>query len=360
MATYDSPQKSEEDDGGPRFKKVGIDIGESPTSTPHSLRTFNPGLFSESPDKEAAIKQSSFRLPGTSFDTSFEESKQDISQPSLPAEMEKTTVEEESPATQRPGFRVVGINDDDLVGKAQSLLNTDSSQKPSTSTALNTAAGNDDDYFKTLTQAANCPMCGECVDPAELRAFGHMNTRKQEKFCRSHRKKTALENWDLQQYPEIDWKKLDSRISKHHSFIKKLINGADSHFRDRLAETVNAGKNRSLMKSDFNPTPGYYGTRGLRAISENTMRKFTPLLKQRMVIDRLMAARGFTPYVEYVVVPEVAVKLIMEDMRVDAEKAREIMAESIAAGELLSEEIRDVISGQGAGQMQDSGSETDE
>jgi uncharacterized membrane protein len=61
------------------------------------------------------------------------------------------------------------------------------------------------------------------------------------------------------------------------------------------------------------------------------------------VVDRLMAARGFTPYVEYVVVPEVAVKLIMEDMDVEDERAREIMTESLGVGELLSEEIRDVV-----------------
>jgi hypothetical protein len=163
-----------------------------------------------------------------------------------------------------------------------------------------------------------------------------------------------LNTWKEKEYPTIDWGKLDSMISKHHSFIKELINGADSYYRERLAETVNAGKNRSLLKSNYNPTPGYYGTRGLRAISENTMQKFTPLLKRRMVVDRLMAARGFTPYVEYVVVPEVANKLIMEDMKCGAARAREIMCESLEVGELLSEGIGDIVTKKGREEVEDS------
>jgi hypothetical protein len=216
------------------------------------------------------------------------------------------------------------------MGKAQILLSTESIfRPPAPAPFLDDNADEDDDDeddddedFQTMTQMAKCLMCGESVDPADLRAYGRMNTRKQEKFCRSHRKTTALNTWKEKEYPTIDWGKLDSRISKHHSIVKELINGADSYYQERLAETVNAGKNRSLLKSNYNLTPGYYGTRGLRAISENTMRKFTPLLKRRMVVDRLMAARGFTPYVEYVVVPEVAIKLIMEDMKCGAARAR--------------------------------------
>jgi hypothetical protein len=84
------------------------------------------------------------------------------------------------------------------------------------------------------------------------------------------------------------------------------------------------------------------------------MRKFTPLLKRRMVVDRLMAARGFTPYVEYVVVPEVAIKLIMEDMKCEADRAREIMSESLEVGELLSEEIKDIVARKGSEELEDS------
>lgn len=252
--------------------------------------------------------------------------------------------------TQRPPFKFHGLgNDEDLLIKT--LLETEEYQKRTLPAAVD-----HDDNDQTMTQIAKCPMCGKAVDPDDLREYskkGNMNTRQQEKFCRSHQSKTAQDEWELSGYPIIDWKKLDSRISQHHAFIKQLITGVDCHYRNLLAESVDAGKNRTLLKTDFNPTPGYYGTRGKRAISENTMRSFTPLLKKRMVVDTLMAARGFTPYVEYVVVPEVAVKLIMEDMGVDAKEAREIMGKSLELGELLSEEIRDVVR-RGSEEIEDS------
>jgi hypothetical protein len=200
-----------------------------------------------------------------------------------------------------------------------------------------------DEYFKSLTQKARCPMCKQYVNPDDLRAFGYMNIKKQEKFCRSHRIKTAEQDWKDNDYPIINWKDLDSRIAKHHSFIKELIKGEDSYYRSLLGDRIEAGQDRTAMTMKTNLTPGYYGTRGLRIISENIMQEFTPLLKKRMVQDRLMSARGFTPYVQAVLVPEVAVKLIMEDMGLDVEEARGILTDSVIVGELLNEEIRDVV-----------------
>jgi hypothetical protein len=351
VPTYDSSQESDVEEAG--FKRPSIPVGDSPATTPNSGKKFRPSIRTETPDKEGSLPQPIFKMPDISFDDSLEDSNRDDSQLSLPEQMQKATVEEEFPATQRPGVEAYKFDDDELVEKARTILQTENSQIPPAS-APAPVPDDDDEEFQTMTQRAKCPMCGESVKPADLRAFGRMNTRKQEKFCRSHRKTTALNIWDAEEYPTIDWEKLDSRITKHHSFIKELINGADSHYRERLAETVNAGKNRSLLKSDYNPTPGYYGTRGLRAISENTMQKFTPLLKKRMVVDRLMAARGFTPYVEYVVVPEVAVRLIMEDMNCAVERAREIMSESLEVGELLSEEIKDVVTRRCSEEIEDS------
>ncbi|KAE9381825.1 hypothetical protein N431DRAFT_476589 [Stipitochalara longipes BDJ] len=304
---FESPENSDVEEGR-RFRHHSCSIDDSPATTPHSRPKFRPSGVAQSLEKEKSLQQPVF---------------------------------EDSEATIR-----------DLMGKAQTILSTERIPRPPAPASL--PIDEEEEDFQTMTQMAKCPMCGETVDPTDLRAYGRMNTRKQEKFCRSHRKTTALDTWKAEEYPTINWAKLDSRISKHHSFIKELINGADSYYRERLAETVNAGKNRSLLKSNYNPTPGYYGTRGLRAISENTMRKFTPLLKRRMVVDRLMAARGFTPYVEYVVVPEVAIKLIMEDMMCGVERAREIMSKSLEVGELLSEEVKDVVKRKGSEEIEDS------
>ena len=241
------------------------------------------------------------------------------------------------PATQLEPFKTYDIDDSGLVETAQTLLRDHENlilPEP------NVLREPDD---PSPTDDPRCPMCKRPVDLEELRQYGEMNTRQQEAFCRSHQRRNAKDNWNSKGYPEIAWDMLDARISKHHSFIKELIDGGSSHYRDVLAETVKAGKDRNLLKSTSNLTPGYYGSRGLRFISENIVHVFTPLLKKRVVKDRLMAARGVTGFVQSVLVPEVTVLLIMEDMNVDTKKARTILTESSGMGELVNEEIKDVV-----------------
>lgn len=200
-----------------------------------------------------------------------------------------------------------------------------------------------DDDLPTMTQLARCPMCNAPVNPEELRAVESMNIRKQEKFCQSHQKKSAEDDWELQNYPVINWDKLDSRIRKHHTFIEDLVRGRKSHYRTILEELVKAGKDRTLLKSTTSITPGYYGPRGLHAISESILKRFTPLLKQMAVNDSLIAVRGVTVFVQSVIVPEVTVLLIKEDMSVHTDEARKILKESINSGEQLHKEIQDVV-----------------
>lgn len=198
--------------------------------------------------------------------------------------------------------------------------------------------------FPSMAQRARCPMCDEPVNPNDLKGKGYMTIRQQEEFCQSHQMKTAQDNWEERNYPTIDWDKLESRIAKHHSFIKKLVNGQDCHHRQLLAGAVKTGQDRNLLKSTSNITPGYYGSRGLRAISECIMEKFTPLLKKRAGTDRLMSARTVSGFVQSVLVPEVTVLLIKEDMGVESdEEARKILLESMEMGGMIHEEIEDVV-----------------
>jgi hypothetical protein len=246
------------------------------------------------------------------------------------------TPEDAPPATQLPIFKKISI-DGDMVERAHDIIGSQTNFFCLPLTQME----EDDDNF--TSRADRCPMCKNPVDPEELKIRGDMNIRQQEKFCRDHQKKDAKEEWTSKGYPEIDWDSLDARISQHHGFIKRLVNGADCHYRDMLDEKVKAGKDRTLLKSESSLTPGYYGTRGLQAISENLMSKFTPLLKKRVVKDRLMAARGVTGFVQSVLVPEVAILLIEEDMNIVAHEAMAVLKESVNIGELVHEEIRDVV-----------------
>jgi hypothetical protein len=200
-----------------------------------------------------------------------------------------------------------------------------------------------------ITNHASCPMCGESVDAIFLKNYNNgkrMNIRMQGKFCRAHKKNSAHREWIDKRYPTINWSDLDTRLTENHSFIKDLLDGAPSHYRNILDEQVRAGKDRTLLQAVQNSNvfiPGYYGSRGLRAMSENIMSKFSPHLRRIAVKDRLVAARGVTGYVQNVLVPELAVKLIAEDMGLEVEEARQVMRDSAGLGDLLNEEVEDVV-----------------
>ncbi|KAJ9157392.1 hypothetical protein NKR23_g573 [Pleurostoma richardsiae] len=170
-----------------------------------------------------------------------------------------------------------------------------------------------------------------------------MSIGQQTKFCRMHKKKEAEEEWHSRGYPEIRWDKLESRIADHRRFLANLIEGGASHSADLLERNIKTGKSRTLFKTEESLTPGYYGLRGLRAMTEGIIKQFSALLKKRAVQDRLISARGHTSYVQTVLIPELCVEFIREDMRVDEKSARAVMKESRALGDLLNDDKGDTV-----------------
>lgn len=193
------------------------------------------------------------------------------------------------------------------------------------------------------SQSPRCPFCKQEVDPTVLKKFEGMSTREQEKFCQTHQKEDAKREWVKLDYPRINWTNLDARINKHHKIVKKLINGMDSYYRADFQAKIDAGQDRNLRKATTNLTPGYYGGRGMRVLSENIMNEHSKLLKKRAPLDTLLSARGVTAFVQSVLVREVAVLLIKEDMRYSTDEARALLEDSARIGELVHEEIREVV-----------------
>lgn len=60
--------------------------------------------------------------------------------------------------------------------------------------------------------------------------------------------------------------------------------------------------------------------------------------------DTLVAKVGVVGYSQSVLVPELATRLIMDDMNVTAEVAREIMRDSIDIGQKINPQQDDVVS----------------
>lgn len=233
-------------------------------------------------------------------------------------------------ASQQPELKLPEGYDDyapnaDLVGFDMSLNETPASEKRVLEPGLRL-----------------CPMCDEEVDEKSLEAFSkgqRMTIARQTKFCRMHKEESAQRVWETKGYPDIDWQNLVKRVAEHRDLIESLIRGASSHFGTLHEEKIKSGKNRTIFKTEEYPTPGYYGMRGMSIMTETLVEMFSSLLRERAPIDKLISARGYTAYVQSVLVPELAVKLIQEDMGdVDADEARSIMEKSRAVGELLNDE----------------------
>ncbi|KXJ95997.1 RTC4-like domain-domain-containing protein [Microdochium bolleyi] len=192
--------------------------------------------------------------------------------------------------------------------------------------------------------AAQCPMCHAAVDPALLKkhtGVDRMSIRQQTAFCRLHQRKEASSGTT---YPKVDWAGIDRRLGSHRGFLKKILEGRQpSHYADTYQDKLKDKTQRTLFKSGDALTPGYYGPRGLRVMTEFVVRDLGDVLRKRAVEDMLVSSRGHTRYVQSVLVPELAVCLIMEDMSVSVRRARAVLEESKAVGELLNEDVGDFV-----------------
>jgi hypothetical protein len=326
-------------DKAPPPKKQERQRSSSPVNVDMKLPQELPSLLAESP---GACKFKD--VPG--LDTPVESSpigKVDLkSPPSLPTHPKHDDASQypalEIPPSPSGGQRGLPKMRDvsSAIAHASNLLLSDSSSPLSD--------------LESLPDETICPLCRKPVDKSLLDEFqskqrgGHMTVAAMRRFCDQHQRRSAREDWLLKGYPDIQWDELDARIAKHHAHLRRILAGDEpSHYAARFEESIRRGRNRTLLTSSANLTPGYYGLRGLRAMTENLITEFAPLLRERAVRDSLVSARGYTTYLQSVLVPELAVRLIMEDMGCEEGEARTILAESSGVGELLNDEIADVV-----------------
>jgi hypothetical protein len=228
-------------------------------------------------------------------------------------------------------------------------------------------------YVATKT----CDICGVSVPLLLKQEFEDRYThgkaldyKWQQRFCRHHKAETAREVWTERGYPQIRWESLGKRLQGHHDKLVAVLEGkTHSAYRDRLQKVVDSRATRSA-RTAYNKSanagdddgleikPGYYGPRGEKAMTEHILSDFSGELRGLAVSDALVAAAGVaggvSGFVQAVLVPEVAVLLVKEDMKVDMQQARKILAESWELGELLNEEADEKV------ESVDSGDEEEE
>lgn len=66
-------------------------------------------------------------------------------------------------------------------------------------------------------------------------------------------------------------------------------------------------------------------------------------LSRLAAVDNIVKAAGIAGYAQAVLVPELAVRLVKEDLSVDDESARQILRDSIGVGEKLNAQQNDVV-----------------
>ncbi|KAJ5897468.1 hypothetical protein N7504_007756 [Penicillium tannophilum] len=197
---------------------------------------------------------------------------------------------------------------------------------------------------------ALCPMCNAEVDPEILRQFQaqpKQRLREQQRFCASHKQDTATKEWEAQGYPDINWDTFEHRLEGYFPDMDKYLDPEEpSYYRNILESAQKAGKNlRLTLDGDGIEviSCGYYGTKGAQKMLYAVMERFGVRLRRLAKDDPLVAKMGVVGYAQSVIVPELATRLIGEDMDVHASAAREIMRQSIEIGQKLNPQLDDVV-----------------
>ncbi|THC93799.1 hypothetical protein EYZ11_006717 [Aspergillus tanneri] len=181
----------------------------------------------------------------------------------------------------------------------------------------------------TPNEGPLCPMCKAPVDAELLMRFQaqpKQRVRDQQRFCESHKQKSAETEWQKKGYPNIDWDKFDDRIQGHFDELEALlVSESPSYYRNILDTNLKSGKAKNFrltLAGDGIETIscGYYAAS-----------------------DHIVKKAGVVPYAQAVLVPELAVRLVKEDMGVNDESARQILRDSIDLGEKFNFALDDKV-----------------
>ena len=123
---------------------------------------------------------------------------------------------------------------------------------------------------------ALCPVCKVPVDRTFLEEFNNGNTlryRQQMQFCKAHKIREAEVEWKDKGYPNIDWAQFDKRIQEYHPIIEDILAGRKTSFYRNVYEDLISKRQMKSLSAELRDTavmegrlPGYYGTRGARAL----------------------------------------------------------------------------------------------
>jgi hypothetical protein len=183
--------------------------------------------------------------------------------------------------TKKPAFRGLSsrLRDrSDAADKSNQVDSTRERREPSE------VISDEDDEDGGLqdSEDAECAMCGQPVDSLLREEFEdehrdqlrgqRLNFQWQKRFCHFHGVHSAKATWLSRDYPDIDWGRLDTRMRKHNTTLRNILNntsGTPSFYRNELKARLKPGAKG--IKQTFNSgkpgaSVGYYGPRGEKAM----------------------------------------------------------------------------------------------
>ncbi|KAK5092092.1 hypothetical protein LTR70_005057 [Exophiala xenobiotica] len=206
-----------------------------------------------------------------------------------------------------------------------------------------------------------CPVCKR----TSLKSSANFTTStlrvlplsKQQKFCYDHRIQDAKGKWAENGYPDIDFDTLSSAstLQKHLKALPSIVQRKKiSHYLTALDDAISAAKgNQTTIERYFNLTAittihnGYYGPRGAKIISQAISEDadVAKVLKKAIKSDKSFRLAGIGRAIDCVLLPEILVRLVMEDMSLGQgrggragkaeEEARKVLEESVDVGLML-------------------------
>ncbi|KAL9105717.1 MAG: hypothetical protein Q9227_009157 [Pyrenula ochraceoflavens] len=219
-----------------------------------------------------------------------------------------------------------------------------------------------------------CPLCSRLVSRSSFETFSlgrsRLLYREQLAFCREHRLEEARSIYKSSGYPEFDAEARERltniRIPEHLPYLSNILRGkTPSRYRDVLEKAARNGKKLKdylrfgmvkfegaellefsdpvQVHSKHTIIPGFYGLQGQSVMSSSITSHFSRDLNRVAAEDDLVKKVGVAVFVHAVLVPELAVKLIMQDFKVGQAGALEIMEESADVGALVNGEEDDVV-----------------
>lgn len=227
---------------------------------------------------------------------------------------------------------------------------------------------------KEIVDFANLPphhvVCPCCRHPISLKNLPGYNLnikpsalplRSQTKFCHDHRIRDAEQIWQKRKYPAMNWDTFATSPSlKAHiaTLIPIIRRKSPSYYLSTLDAAITAARgNQTEINRFFDITNihhGYYGPRGARIISTAILEDadLQKILSRQLRNDKSMRIAGLGRLTDSVLLPEVLVRMVREDLKLDGSgkdvdvdvdsQARKVLKESVDLGLLLCADDDDV------------------